>query len=142
MNRITYVDATIGNDEYDGSSLTYQGGKVGPTKTIKKGLAVTLEGGTCFVAPGMYHCEEPMITVRKRSLIGAGPNRTLLRHVGGYSNLGIKQPLIDIRGPECIPSKVTVSNLTIIGGFIRVGQNCSPYICNNIFTQSYFQRIR
>ena len=51
-----YVNAATGDNSYDGSSPTFQGGNVGPKKTIKAGLAITNPGSTCHVAAGeVYH---------------------------------------------------------------------------------------
>ena len=49
-----YVDANIGNDTYDGSSPTDDGGGVGPLATIQTALGVANDLDTIRVASGDY----------------------------------------------------------------------------------------
>ncbi|MCG8407878.1 MAG: right-handed parallel beta-helix repeat-containing protein, partial [Phycisphaerales bacterium] len=49
-----FVDGSIGDDEFDGSSPEAQGGTIGPKATIQGGLDVATGGDTVLVAPGNY----------------------------------------------------------------------------------------
>jgi hypothetical protein len=49
-----YVNATTGNDSYDGSSPNAGGNNAGPKKSIKGGLSASSSGGTIFIAEGTY----------------------------------------------------------------------------------------
>ncbi|NCA78050.1 MAG: hypothetical protein EOM90_17120, partial [Alphaproteobacteria bacterium] len=50
-----YVDGTHGNDSWDGSSLTYVSGSIGPKATIQAGVAAVSAGGVINVVTGTYN---------------------------------------------------------------------------------------
>ena len=65
-----YVDATNGNDSWDGTSATYMGGTKGPMKTITSTLNALTFFGTINVASGTYN--ENIIIDKKINLLGSG----------------------------------------------------------------------
>lgn len=70
----SYVNATIGNDNYDGSSPTYEGANVGPKKSIQAGIDASV--GTCYVAAGTYY--ENVSLKHGVKLLGEGPDVTTI----------------------------------------------------------------
>jgi len=144
---ITYVDASIGSDDYDGSSAVYQGGNIGPKATIQAGIDATKNGGTCYVAAGTYPeaviitgeiimptgkpgdiSFPPIIVEKKISLIGAGADCTIIEGTEDSNN---------------IVTLIAQDNTSIIQGFAIVmpssAKNCGVYcqdssltIANNI----------
>jgi len=50
-----YVNGITGNDSWDGTSPTYNGGTTGPKKTIQAAVDVVADGGTVYVASGTYN---------------------------------------------------------------------------------------
>ncbi len=51
---VLYVNSNSGNDSWDGSSLTWINGTIGPMKTISRAINAITLGGTIKVAPGTY----------------------------------------------------------------------------------------
>lgn len=49
-----YVDGTNGNDSYDGTAETWQGGTVGPKQTIAAGILLLSGGQTLLIKGGVY----------------------------------------------------------------------------------------
>ena len=49
-----YVSALEGNDDWDGSSATYQNGTVGPKASIQAAIDISFDTDTVIVAPGAY----------------------------------------------------------------------------------------
>jgi parallel beta-helix repeat protein len=69
------VEATGANDDNDGTRVAYQGGKVGPWRTIQRALRAAQPGDTIFVGGGRY-IEELSITkprIRLQAFSGARP---------------------------------------------------------------------
>ena len=56
-----YVNNATGNDDWDGTSATYQGGTVGPKATIQNATDTVDPEGTVNVASGTYYetCKSP-----------------------------------------------------------------------------------
>lgn len=59
-----YVDGATGNDNWDGSTMTFQGAAVGPWKTLTKALAAA-EGSTIVVLAGQDYSASGLITNAK-----------------------------------------------------------------------------
>jgi hypothetical protein len=49
-----YVNAAMGDDSWDGTSITHQGGTVGPKQTIDGGIKASSFGDTVLLAAGTY----------------------------------------------------------------------------------------
>ena len=72
-----YVDAEKGDDGYDGTSPTVDGGDVGPKKTFEAGVALLGDKDTLMIAKGHYKLAAMAETTKTGlSFIGAGDAAT------------------------------------------------------------------
>lgn len=71
-----YVNGSSGNDDWDGTNATYQGGIIGPKATIQNGTNTVDDSGTVNVADGTY---QEHITINKNvNLIGQSQSGTII----------------------------------------------------------------
>lgn len=139
VNATVYVDASIGSDDYDGSSLTFLGNDVGPKKTIQAGVDITPKNRICYVAPGDY-CEQ--ITMAEGVILaGAGAETTFID--GGDKRGNI----ITIWG--CNAAQTIVYGFTIHNGScygdnagIRIQNSSNVVIRKNVITANRADGIR
>lgn len=126
MQDIIFVDAIIGDDDYDGITLVPEGGNTGPKRSIVAGVHATPDDGCCMVAPGEYSGPTVFID-RPIMLVGAGPDKTF---INALSN---SQQIIRV-----LKSGASISNFTIRGGFYGILiYDCSPRITNNVVVENY-----
>ncbi|KUK73389.1 hypothetical protein [Methanobacterium sp. 42_16] len=71
-----YVNNATGNDDWDGTSATYQGGTVGPKATIQNATDTVDPEGTVNVASGTYY--ENLQITRNLSLQGENRETTII----------------------------------------------------------------
>ncbi len=71
-----YVNNDTGNDDWDGTSATYQGGTIGPKATIQNASDEVDPDGTVNVASGTYN--ENLQITRSLSLIGEDRDTTII----------------------------------------------------------------
>jgi len=71
-----YVNNDTGNDDWDGTSATYQGGTIGPKATIQNASDEVDPDGTVNVASGTYN--ENLLITRSLSLIGENRDTTII----------------------------------------------------------------
>jgi len=71
-----YVNNDTGNDDWDGTSATYQGGTIGPKATIQNASDEVDPDGTVNVASGTYN--ENLLVTRSLSLIGENRDTTII----------------------------------------------------------------
>ncbi|MBF4475256.1 hypothetical protein [Methanobacterium formicicum] len=71
-----YVNNDTGNDDWDGTSATYQGGTIGPKATIQNASDEVDSDGTVNVASGTYN--ENLLITRSLSLIGENRDTTII----------------------------------------------------------------
>lgn len=71
-----YVNNATGNDSWDGTNATYQGGTVGPKATIQNGTDTVDNAGNVHVADGIY---QEHISINKNvNLIGQSQSGTII----------------------------------------------------------------
>ena len=129
----TYVDASIGDDTYDGSSPTFQGGNVGPKKTIQAGVNVTNPNGTCHVAAGTYI--ETVYIDKGIALVGAGTDQTTI----DVSSLAGDENAVTFDGDGADSASIsgfkitgaTESQVGYLGSGIHCKNGADPQIANN-----------
>lgn len=141
-----YVNGTTGNDDWDGTSPTYEGGIVGPKATIQAGINVSVNGDTVIVADGTYVGKNldfggRVITLKSEN----GPdnciidcqgqsNRTVFYfHSGEDSNSVVEG--FTITNGRGILVQTSGFNWADYGGGIYC-KNSSPTIRNNIITEN------
>lgn len=103
-----YVNNATGNDSWDGTSATYQGGTVGPKATIQNGTNTVDDGGTVNVADGTYL--ENLIIDKNVNLLGQSQTSTIIDANNAGHGLDIYLNLI-----------VTLTNFSIINGNSALG---------------------
>lgn len=98
-----YVNNVTGNDLWDGTNETPQGGNVGPKATIQNGTDTVDNLGTVYVADGTY---KEHITIKKNlTLVGQSKTGTV---IDGTNN---GRPLTITSGLT-----VNLSNISIVNG--------------------------
>lgn len=118
-----YVNNATGNDSWDGTDATYQGGIVGPKATIQNGTDTVDNGGTVNVADGTYN--EHVVVNKNMNLLGQSQIGTI---INGTNN-GI--PLTINNGFNLILTYFTIQNgnANIGGGILNNGNltinNCT-----------------
>ncbi|MFC1910812.1 choice-of-anchor Q domain-containing protein [Chloroflexota bacterium] len=132
-----YVDGTLGDDNYDGSSPIPGSGDIGPKQTIQGGQDAVTIGGTIYVAAGTYN--EDIWIGDNLTFIGAGANTTIISHYP----VEVNEPVVQISTedqPKIVT--VTISGFTIrngsnhdvfserCGGGVTVGTDCVAYLNN------------
>jgi hypothetical protein len=103
-----YVNNATGNDSWDGTSATYQGGIIGPKATIQNGTGTVDDGGTVNVADGTYL--ENLIIDKNVNLMGQSQTATIIDANNAGHGLDIYLNLI-----------VTLTNFSIINGNSALG---------------------
>lgn len=139
VNATVYVDASIGSDDYDGSSLTCRGNGVGPKKTIQAGVDITPKSRICYVAPGDY-CEQIAMAEGVR-LAGAGAEITF---IDGGNRRGNVITISDCNAAQTIVYGFTIRNGSCFGdnAGIRVQESSNVVIRNNVITANRADGIR
>ncbi|HSG28349.1 MAG TPA: right-handed parallel beta-helix repeat-containing protein [Candidatus Krumholzibacterium sp.] len=134
-----YVDGTVGDDAYDGSSLKVMGDGVGPKKTIQAGIDITPKIRRCYVAPGVYY--EQFNMADGVILLGAGDGTTIIDINDNRGN--------GITIMDCHTYPTTVAGFTIRGGScygdnagIRIQNSTNIVIRNNLITGNVADGIR
>ncbi len=135
-----YVNGTTGNDAYDGSRPVFEGGTVGPKRTIQAGIDVTAAGGVCRVAAGTYG--ESIILKDGVILQGAGPGESVIDG-GGIGNV------VTIGSHEVPATSAVIRGFTITNGReygdnagIRVQNSPASVISDNLITGNKHDGIR
>lgn len=103
-----YVNNGTGNDSWDGTSATHQGGTVGPKATIQNGTNTVDDGGTVNVADGTY--QENLIIDKNVHLLGQSQTATIIDTNNAGHGLDIYQNLI-----------VRLTNFSVINGNSALG---------------------
>jgi parallel beta-helix repeat protein len=134
-----FVDASIGSDDYDGSSLTFKGNGVGPKKTIQAGVDITPKNRICYVASGNY-CEQ--ITMAEGVILaGAGAATTF---IDGGDKRGNIITIWDCDVAQTIVCGFTIHNGSCYGdnAGIRIQNSSNVVIRNNVITANRADGIR
>ena len=109
-----YVNATTGNDSYNGSSPVHTSGNIGPKKTISAAISVVSASGTVYVAAGTYN--EDIGIADNLTIIGAGAHTTIISHYPvdrAESVVGIST------GGQPVSLSISISGFTIQNGYIH-----------------------
>jgi predicted outer membrane repeat protein len=112
-----YVNGTSGNDSYDGTSLTWVSGTIGPKKTVQNASNAVDPSGTVKVASGTYN--EHITTIKSLNIIGANRDTTI---IDGTNN---GQPLY-------LDYDLNIANFTIQNGASTYGGGIYNYANLNI----------
>lgn len=134
-----YVDASIGSDDYDGSSLTFRGNGVGPKKTIQAGVEITPKNKICYVASGNY-CEQIKMA-EGVTLAGAGSETTF---IDGGDKRGNIITILDCNAAQTIVYGFTIHNGSCYGdnAGIRIQNSSNVAVRNNVITANRADGIR
>jgi len=115
-----FVDATTGDDTFDGTSATVGAFPVGPKKTVGSGISVASAGDTVNIAAGTY-IEQVSIAAGIR-LLGAGKASTIIQfpaapvaNVPDMSQAGNPLAAIAVVYAGAAGANVTLEALTIQG---------------------------
>ena len=102
-----YVNINTGNDSWDGTSPTYTGGKVGPFKTIQKGIDTLNKdkGGNLYISNGIYTISDELTIEYNSYIYGTNINNTIIEGNNKTRIFSINEKI-----------EVTIANLTIRNG--------------------------
>jgi hypothetical protein len=123
-----YVDDTDGSDSYTGSNPDFQGGSVGPWRTIGKCASTLKAGDTCNVQAGSYNESVTETT--------SGQNGSPITYEGNNQNAVIRGRF-KVEGDY-----VNINGFELDNGYIKLSQASYCKITNNYVHDVDYEGIR
>ncbi|GAB6056771.1 hypothetical protein JCM15415_20870 [Methanobacterium movens] len=126
---VIYVNATGGNDNWNGQSQFYVNGTTGPKKTINSGTTAVLANGTVNIADGIYSGTGNWgITLTKNMTIqGQSQNNTIIDGSGSRQifviNSGVNVAMLSLTIQNARPTNTNGGAISNNGGTLTVN-NC------------------
>ncbi len=123
---VIYVNATGGNDNWNGQSQFYVNGTTGPKKTINSGTTAVLANGTVNIADGTYSGTGNWeITLTKNMTIqGQSQNNTIIDGSGSRQifviNSGVNVTMINLTIQNARPTDTNGGAISNNGGTLTV----------------------
>ena len=99
-----YVNASSGNDAWDGLSAVHTSGTNGPKATITNGTGAVLSGGTIYIANGTYN-ENNINLTKNMNIVGESQKNTIINGDSAGTIFYVKPGVT-----------VTIMNLTLTNG--------------------------